>query len=293
MLLYPDRNQTVKNTKYFQCPNHTPFYIFRDRIIYQERVQNKDQLLITIGDSWTWGCSLGKSTAVYDDREPRHTQFYTNRLAKKLDADWLCIAWPSIDNHWMTQSLIKINDLITNNYYSKYKKVFVHVCFTELYRELEPTKHEYKKFKSIADSIDTNDFLDFSEKYFNMAFLKHLPENKNFTYSKNFWNIRNNRPNKNMMEKYWQHLLFEKDSIIDNNYVPVVSTIGMEPITMYMHNRKNGKLLQHFKEYTKLILERNNNIHSCSLNHKKATKHPTAAGHQIYADYLYEYYKDL
>jgi len=285
MLLYPDKDQIIKNTKYFQYSNHTQFYTFKDWNLYEEKIQNKNKLLIVIGDSWTWGDSLEKNK--------RCEQFYTNKLAEKINADWLCISWPGIDNEWMLENLLKIEDLIKNNFYSKYKNVFVHVCFTELYRELQTQKYNYKKFKEICDSIEKDNFLDFSEEYFNKGFLNNIIKNKNFTYSTNFWNLRNSNLNVDIMKKYWQQLLFEKDLIIDQNYVPVVSGMGLFPITDYMHHQKNKKLLHDFKNYTKLILQRNENIYNCSLNHKKVTKHPTMEGHEIWADYLYNYYKDL
>ena len=60
-----------------------------------EKVSGKNNLVICIGDSWTWGDSLGQSwdEPLYNDVDARHNQFYTNLLAEKLQADWLMIAW--------------------------------------------------------------------------------------------------------------------------------------------------------------------------------------------------------
>ena len=76
MLLYPDKDQIIKNTKYFQYSNHTQFYTFEDYNLYEEKIQNKNKLLIVIGDSWTWGDTLEKNK--------RCEQFYTNKLAEKI-----------------------------------------------------------------------------------------------------------------------------------------------------------------------------------------------------------------
>ena len=63
-----------------------------------ESIIGKENLLITIGDSWTWGDSLGSTTLEFNDKQTRHKQFYTNLLAKKLEADWIMLARCGCDN---------------------------------------------------------------------------------------------------------------------------------------------------------------------------------------------------
>ena len=62
-----------------------------------ESIIGKENLLITIGDSWTWGDSLGSTTLEFNDKQTRHKQFYTNLLAKKLEADWIMLAQANLD----------------------------------------------------------------------------------------------------------------------------------------------------------------------------------------------------
>jgi hypothetical protein len=61
----------------------------------------------------------------------------------------------------------------------------------------------------------------------------------------------------------------------------------------FLKENKLKELTYEFSELLVKIHKRVDNMIECPLNHKKATKHPTAEGHQIWAEYLYNYYKDL
>ena len=57
--------------------------------------QNRKTLVVTIGESWTWGDSLGKTQhKIFDDKEFRLANVYGRRLADTLQADFLNIAKP-------------------------------------------------------------------------------------------------------------------------------------------------------------------------------------------------------
>tara|TARA_R110000782_G_scaffold253020_1_gene340991 strand:- start:524 stop:886 length:363 start_codon:yes stop_codon:yes gene_type:complete len=107
------------------------FYPGRDSL--GENINGNKNLLICIGDSWTWGDSLGKTTTEYNDKDARHTQFYTARLAEKLNSDWLMIAWCGVHNNWIVDQYKIIKQAIDNGYYKNYDKIYVHVCLTELF----------------------------------------------------------------------------------------------------------------------------------------------------------------
>jgi hypothetical protein len=58
------------------------------------RSVNSEQLLITVGDSWTYGDSLGQ-TRVRDGRDDpdyRLSQVYGSLMAEELNADWINLA---------------------------------------------------------------------------------------------------------------------------------------------------------------------------------------------------------
>jgi hypothetical protein len=74
---------------------------------YHESVHGHDRLLITVGDSWTWGDSLGAvdSENLLDDREYRTTHIYGHGVAQTLGADFLMLANPGCSNVWMHDQL--------------------------------------------------------------------------------------------------------------------------------------------------------------------------------------------
>ena len=71
------------------------YTIDTQRSIIHEDINNNPTLLVTIGDSWTWGDSLGRidlDKNIADDMDHRTSHIFGNLLAKKLDRDFLMLA---------------------------------------------------------------------------------------------------------------------------------------------------------------------------------------------------------
>lgn len=260
---------------------------------YAEKVRNNKNLLICIGDSWTWGDSLGKSheAPLWNDVETRHRQFYTNLLAERLQADWMMIAWCGTNNHFILEQYDTINTAIKQGVYSNYEKVYVHVCLTEMFRDLMNLQ-----------SVDGNYFMpnnktnfhEFTKEYFKHFVIDKLEElgpiPDTHTFSKNFWNIDFDVSGYNFVDRTWQDLLFEKDNIEGTKNIPVVSGMGIEPLTDYLKKHNLREIESQFSESLVDILALVKKMIGCKYNNEKATKHPTAEGHRIWADYLSKFY---
>ena len=271
-----------------------PLFYSTNREWLHENINGNKNLLICIGDSWTWGDSLGKTTLKYNDKDTRYNQFYIAKLAKKLDSDWLMIAWCGHNNKWILDQYHIINQLINNGYYKDYDNVYIHVCLTELFREIDNNVLK-NTIKENLSSI--KNFKEFCSFYFELTVLNRLknlsPIPKLHSFSKNFWDLEFNYNQYNFLDSNWQQLLFKKTDIKDNEFLPVISSIGIEPLINFLKENKLKELEYEFSELLIKINKRVDNMIACALNHKKATKHPTAEGHQNWADYLYNYYKDL
>ena len=283
--LFPNKHDIIKESKYFSYPDHTQFYTFptstKMLTLYEERLENKKNLLITIGDSWTWGDSLPPQSRTKD--------FYTNTLSEKLEADWLCIAWCGIDNEWILEQALRVADLIKCGFYSRYENIYVHTCFTELYREIIKEKYNYEKFRDIIDGIKENDFVELSEKYFQKTVLENLPMTTNFSYSTNFWNLNFDKVKYNFIPTYWQKHLFDHENILDDQVLPAISGLGVEPMAEYIDDSGRTQLKMSFSEKLKGINARIDLMQKCDLNYKEATKHPVKKGHDIWADIVFDH----
>ena len=274
-----------------------PIHWYKDREWIYESINGNKNLLICIGDSWTWGDSLGKTSPEYNDADSRYKQFYTSNLAKKLNGDWLMIACCGSSNNWILDRYEKVTQAISTGYYKNYDNVYVHVCLTELFRELNQIKGINDVFKKKLVLINGKTFKQFCDFYFNLTVLNKLkklsPIPKTHIFSKNFWDIDVDCGQYNFVNNTWQQLLFEKTNIKDKEILPVVSGVGIIPLVSFLEENKLTDLKYDFSKMLIKINKRVDNMIDCTLNHKKATKHPTREGHQIWADYLYNYYKDL
>ena len=257
-----------------------------------EKIQSKKHLLICIGDSWTWGDSLGGTTSQFNNKEARYNEFYTNKLAKKLESDWLMIAWCGTSNTWIMKQYMIIKKAIESGYYEKYENIYVHVSLTELFREIYIARQIVdSKLKNIKT------FEDFSKSYFEITVLNRLKElspiPKFHSFSKNFWDIDINCDHYNFINTTWQDLLFREQEIDYKIITPMVSGVAIPPFQKYCKERKLKNVLEGFKQQTKHMTELVRLFDESKLNSVEQTRHPTAEGHMIWSDHLYDYYSTL
>jgi hypothetical protein len=254
---------------------------------YYESLTNKDTLLITAGDSWTWGDSLldiDVEAGKYDHPD-RVNKIYGALLAKKLDADFINLAKCGGANIEFCDWVKTLLPIVK----TKYKKIIVAISLTENCREsygdriwvpeeqpsLEEYLCEYEKnmFENLALTCKQHSSV-------------HFVISRNFTYSfdSNILLLKNY-----LTEKIWVDCLAEYQN--NQNYptdVRFLSDIALVPL---------HKLLKEIKLYNKykfqfMSLYASSELaiswlEKSKLNYKKATKHPNELGHEIWADYLY------
>ena len=114
----------------------------QNRDWYYESIKNHDNLLITVGDSWTWGNYLGNITQEkidkgvdLDDFDYRISHVYGTVLANKLDSDFVNFGICGFAN---IDLIYKVEDFI-KNIHKPYKKIQIVLTLTESGRELSPT----------------------------------------------------------------------------------------------------------------------------------------------------------
>lgn len=155
-----------------------------DRHWYFEKDYNKDILLITAGDSWTWGDSLGGTNRYYDNVEHRTNHIYGHLLAKKLSADFINIGLPGLDNISVINHLHKVLSELTKTY----KQIYLVVTLTESGRELTNTFLDYESLYTDVLAGDTwprfNDIVNgtYNESDMSFAINELSTENSEFTH---------------------------------------------------------------------------------------------------------------
>lgn len=143
--------------------------IFNDRnTIFLAR--NKKNLVISVGDSWTWGDSLGTiyqakkqgRAGEIDDLPARSTQCYGRLLADMLDADWYNFGLRGGGN---LPALRTLSDLVLGHHANcmtkaSYDKIrsdlwpeYANAPSSEIYNELK-TRHCASRLSVQADNYD-------------------------------------------------------------------------------------------------------------------------------------------
>lgn len=250
---------------------------------YHENLIGSDELLICIGDSWTWGDSLKEDPVTY-----RTDNIYGAVLAKKLNTDFINIARCGCSNIEMHDWALWILPRV-----AEYKKVYLVITLTENGRELtfdpiwtnrcsEPQtleefhrEYEYHMFRSFQQDL---------AEYSNVQVII----GRNFTYSFD----TNQRLLSGHLDKTWVDILAEHQDLGEYSYpdnLRLLSQMSLNP------------LIRHFKKlglYNNLKLEFFDTFvgmeeaiewfDQSKFNFKLATRHPTEPGHALWAEYLYQ-----
>jgi hypothetical protein len=277
----------TKQEEWFSAENNTSWY--------HESIDHKDNLLVTIGESWTWGDSLGNinlEAGLSDDYVHRTTHVFGNLLRSKLDADWCNIARCGYSNQWIIEKLNNFATIV-NTVNLGYKNITVVCTLTELCRDI----YSPQMYPVAVELLETSNTLnEFLQGYENNHFLEikniieQLPTNVRVLVGRNFTDTYTSNTLESLVPNTWCDII--NNHITYKNYTNnarIVSQIGFDPLIRFLKEHDQENIWKdELSELFDSALVRTDFLDASPYNYKKATKHPTEDGHKLWADYLYK-----
>lgn len=264
--------------------------------LVNEDISGCNNLLVTIGDSWTWGDSL---TGIYDGQRVKQIRNIPNRekliygshLQSYLPSyDFINIAYPGTANRWIVDVALRFIELkkVLN-----YENIIIVCTLTEIVRDFISNSVDFKK-----NTIDNywqlveEEFLVKLQPLDNIDGLS-LIIGRNFTHT----HPKNRNILKNNLSDIWievnrQYWNASYDEFIPfmgyitkyARFTPSISDVFYHDLS---HDKKQWCLDNVFpaaRIIDDFLLE-------CPLHYKVATKHPTELSHELWAKYIMDYIK--
>jgi hypothetical protein len=267
---------------------------------YHEEYNAKEKLVITVGDSWTWGDHLGKiDWHEFHDDPIRLKSIYGKKLSNKLDADWVLIARPGCSNYWMLDQL-KFFSSIIQELKQQYKEIIIVVTLTEDLRECDfvEEREYFNEYNNIlANSSNLENFLIHVEKVLFLEY-KKLFDTLGATckITRAFTDVwPNNRTclGNYLLDKTWCDVF--QDLIQFDRYhkvVPFMGQAAIAPLTEKLISNLNTvhamTIKQDLINLEEKLNARWNFLGDSVYNLKGSTYHPNVEGHDVYSNYLYQ-----
>jgi lysophospholipase L1-like esterase len=224
-----------------------------------------DTLLITAGDSWTWGDSLGNAKARLqrDDPEYRLNHVYGSLLSRWMSCDWINLALPGISNqliiNWTEELLNKV---------SEYRTIVCVITLTESGRheEIQYLQHGLGSLQQNLKSMLTNTYQQIEQ-------LKNKYPKVKFLVAHNFTD-----PGENFLglDKSWLEVMMGKEL---HNQTHIV-------VSEHIQQLNYDRVFADTPEVIDRALARISLMDQCQHCGKQDTRHPNEVGHELWAEYL-------
>jgi hypothetical protein len=230
-----------------------------------------NSLLITAGDSWTYGDSLGKTKVRLgrDDKVYRLDHIYGNLMAQELKSNWINLAMPGGSNSLIVSWVEMLLDTMSSQKY--YRDIDGPIrCVITL---TESGRHEDMRLidRSLGTQQQVLEKIT-AEIYgrITVLMLKH-PEVK-FIIGHNFTDSVSTMPCK----QSWLEVMLGKQ--IQNGTHIVIS----EHIEQMNYDARFPDVL----DIMSRAEARMDLLDSCAYCYKEDSRHPNEQGHRMWADYL-------
>lgn len=230
---------------------------------YYYKSRDSDRLIITVGDSWTYGDSLGKTKVRngVDDTNYRLEHVYGNLLTDQLNADWMNLALPGGSNYCMLNWL---GQLLDHRY--KYVNVTCVITLTEAGRHEELRWANGELLQPALQNIVIKTYSMIKE--LRLRFPKIT-----FKVAHNFTDSISGH---GVLERTWLEVLANRQ-LQDNTYIVISDHIKQ---LNYNHTYPDTV------DVIDRALKRIDILDACQYCCKEDSRHPLEAGHQLWANYL-------
>ena len=266
-------------------------------------IKNKDNLLVCIGDSWTWGDSITENLRTYPqyiergfwtgkdyDKAERAKLVYGYHLSQMLDTDWYNIAFPGMSNWWMVEQLKQLlnhQSMTIDNY----KNIYFIITLTETGRELNSTHNLINSthrscdevLRFMEDHCVKNIINLYTDRFGNN--LDNLIIARNFTVSYDTTKYHTDHL-MNWVEINAKHEGLEKRAKLKRT--GPLTKMAIDPTIQHCKKLDHKRYIVNQLNYMEPVM---NYLHKSVYHYKWASKHPNAESHKFWADYLYKQLK--
>lgn len=122
--------------------------------------RNSDTLLVTVGDSWTWGACLNVENRLYE--------IYGNLISDEIKADFLNLGQSGANNFFIAERVEELGKIVLS---LGYKKIYLICTFTETGRSFDSRHDEYINYVNWFEQNKIENFLAFlNQECYNRIF---------------------------------------------------------------------------------------------------------------------------
>jgi len=229
--------------------------------------RNSTKMIITVGDSWTYGDSLGKTCVREgrDDVEYRLSHVYGNLISEELGADWINLALPGISNQ---QMFVWLEHLLGRHVHAPDTTCIITLTESGRHGELEWLDIKLKTLQANLENMVDRTYGWISQ-------LQGRYSSINFLVAHNFTDGRSNN----------------RIKICDQNWLEVMTNTAVQNSTHVVVSEHIQQLnyTHRYPDTPDVIdraLQRVTLLDSCKYCHKHDSRHPTEYGHELWANYL-------
>ena len=262
--------------KYFTLANKTNSWYTKDTNTFNFISRNSKNLLVTVGDSWTWGSDISFNN--YDDNK-RIKNVYGNQLSERLGYDWLNLALCAQGNQWMADRISELNMLVHK---LEYNRIVILVVFTGVGRSFNTFQDRHFDYVSYFNNINNFDsFLyDLNKKAVDKILQITKHKNVSVIFSSNAVDPLGFSTN---LLPWYQVLGF---NCTGKCYTDMTAIDYLQSVPEFLPN----DMISNFQNWMIDLIDkteiRQNMLYSNKNIFRK--EHPLGLYHKVWADYLYE-----
>lgn len=241
---------------------------------WHEDVDQRRNLLVTVGDSWTWGDSLGASNFGLSISDPERTNLVYGRHLQSLigDCDWINIAMPGTANQWIVdvaKRFVEISQQVS------YSRIFLSIGLTDIFRDISNGKIQHRSVQDMAYQCEQELFRKIQDIESGSRITVIV--GRNFTdtvFDEHRHQIKHHLPDR------WVDVSADRSGMSRPRKcwgVLVPNVLSAQEKQWALDNlMPDGNAMIDF-------------LMACPLHYKKSSKHPTEDCHRFWAEYIHSY----
>ena len=227
--------------------------------------RDSNALLVTVGDSWTYGDSLGNTKVRngVDDINYRLAHIYGNVMSETMNTSWINLALPGVSNSLLISWLEYLLEKLQNR-----SPIICTVTLTESGRheDMQLINYDLITQQRVLEKILENNYAKIQTlalRYPNIKFIM----GHNFTDSLH---------NASTVDKSWLEVMLDKPVQNDTHIV----------ISEHIEQMNYAKRFPDVLDIIDKANARMDLLDCCEYCFKEDSRHPNETGHRMWANYL-------